>query len=71
MKKIDSISLGLIMLLIVATFSAMPSKAQHTFEKIVWFELDAKEDSVLFKPLSKAWKELWQCDANISMGARL
>ncbi len=61
MKKIH-FYLGSLLLLFLAT-SAIDKQKEPAglFEKIIWVELDASgQDSVLFKPYSKAWQEMWR-----------
>ena len=68
MKKIYYYILSLILLFVVTSTTTKQAKGPSTFEKIVWVELDFDNDSVLFSPYSKAWKEMWQIiDPDISV----
>ena len=44
-----------------------PYESKRLFEKIVFVEVSFNEDSVLFKPLSKAWEEHWNLSSDISI----
>lgn len=48
-----------------------PSESQRLFEKIIFVEFNLNEDSILFKPYSKAWEERWEYSSNIMMNGTL
>lgn len=61
MKKIYYSLFTVALMFIVTSATISKKEPKPLFEKIVWLELDVlTEDSVLFKPYSKAWKEMWQ-----------
>lgn len=60
MKKLFLSLVGLTILFSVTSLSLKQSPAPAKFEKIVFMEIDAKEDSSLFKPYSEAWRDSWR-----------
>lgn len=60
MKKTFLAIFGLILLVFTTSSSLNRMKPAREFEKIVWLELDYNQDSVLFTPYSKAWREMWR-----------
>jgi len=68
MRKIHYSLLSLTLMFIITSSTIKQKESQRSFEKTIWIELDVlTKDSVLFKPYSKAWKEMWQMiDPNIS-----
>ncbi len=65
MKNITILILGFITVLTITSASPNKQEAKKAFEKIVFLELTVDQDSMLFKPYSKAWKELWQFDSDV------
>jgi len=55
MKKSYYSFFGLLTVLFITSVTVKQAKSKRSFEKIIWLETDLNEDSVLFKPYSKAW----------------
>jgi hypothetical protein len=73
MNKLFLSLAGLTILFSVTSLSLKQSPPPATFEKIIFVEINAKEDSSLFKPYSKAWRDAWHIvDVNLfSNGSEL
>lgn len=52
---------------IISSAANNSSESATLYEKIVFIELDFKQDSVLFTPLSKAWSERWTNNADLKV----
>lgn len=65
MKNITILILGFITVLTITSASPNKQEAKKAFEKIVFLELTVDQDSMLFKPYSKAWKENWQLSSDV------
>lgn len=66
MKRITILFLSFATLLLITSASiSRQSSKKHAFEKIVFLELTVDQDSMLFKPYSKAWKENWTLDPDV------
>lgn len=50
-----------------AAFFIKKNESKRLFEKIIFIEVSYNEDSVLFKPLSKAWGEHWKLSSDLSV----
>lgn len=60
MKNIHFYIVSLTFLFLATSAIVNQKQTAGLFEKTIWVELDASgKDSVLFKPYSKAWKEMW------------
>lgn len=68
MKRITILFLGFATLLLITSASInRQSSKKQAFEKIVFLELTVDQDSMLFKPYSKAWKENWNLYPDVSI----
>ncbi|MDG1331366.1 MAG: hypothetical protein P8P74_03505 [Crocinitomicaceae bacterium] len=66
MKKIHYSFLALFVAFFITSSTInSPAPKQRLFEKIIMVELNPTEDSALFQPFSKAWKERWHYSADI------
>lgn len=65
MKNITILILGFITVLTITSVSSSKQEAKKAFEKIVFLELTVDQDSMLFKPYSKAWRENWQLSSDV------
>lgn len=59
MRKLHYPLFGLLVIFLITSSTIKPYESKHVFKKIVFIELNSEEDSVIFKPLSKAWGEYW------------
>lgn len=59
MKKITIPFIALLAMFVITSLTVKPTESQQLFEKIIFVEFSANEDSVLFQPYSKAWEERW------------
>lgn len=60
--------LSLFTLFLVTAAMVKPSESTRLYEKVVFIDVSSSVDSMLFKPSSKAWKELWKTSTNINCG---
>ncbi len=67
MRNIKYYFFGLSTVLFITSASVKSYRSKPLFEKIVFIEVSANKDSVLFKPLSKAWKDNWQRTSNLNV----
>ena len=59
MKKYHYSFLSLFALFLITSATVKTNESKRLFEKTIFVEVSFNEDSVLFKPLSKAWGEYW------------
>lgn len=59
MKSFHFALFSLALLFIVTSSTIQQKETPRLFEKTVWLEVDIENDSVLFRPYSKAWEEMW------------
>ncbi len=67
MRKTHYSFLVLFVIFFTTSSTIKPYESKRLFEKIVFVELNSDEDSVLFKPFSKAWGEHWDLSSDISI----
>lgn len=67
MRKIYYFFLGSFVLFIITSATFNANESTQLYEKIVFLEFDVNQDSILFKPLSKAWGEQWNDDADLTV----
>jgi hypothetical protein len=68
MKKIYFVpAIGFLVVFLVASFAKKPSELKSTFEKVVFVELRFDQDSMLFKPFSKAWDQNWAISPGLQL----
>jgi len=67
MKKVAILFAGLTALLLISAISPLKESSSKAFEKIVFMELTVDQDSVLFKPYSKAWNEHWKRSSDLTV----
>jgi len=67
MRKIQYSFIGLFMVLFITSAALKTYESKRLFEKIVFIEVSSNEDSILFKPFSKAWDENWDKSSEISV----
>lgn len=68
MKKYHYSFLSLFALLLITSATVKTNESKRLFEKTIFVEVSFNKDSVLFKPLSRAWGEHWNilsADSNI------
>tara|TARA_B110000285_G_scaffold124274_1_gene140258 strand:+ start:196 stop:1062 length:867 start_codon:yes stop_codon:yes gene_type:complete len=59
MKKYHYFFLSLFTLFLITSATVKTNESKRLFEKTIFVEVSFNEDSVLFKPLSKAWSGHW------------
>ena len=67
MKKTHFLFIAFAVLFIATTAAINPTESTSSYEKVVIVELDIDQDSVLFKPNSKAWSEQWTYNADVTL----
>ncbi|MDG1331367.1 MAG: hypothetical protein P8P74_03510 [Crocinitomicaceae bacterium] len=65
MKKNLYSFIGLFVVFFVTSSTIKTPESERFFEKIIFVEFSANEDSVLFQPYSKAWNEGWNRSSDI------
>ena len=73
MKKIIYSALSLAFLFVASSLTTLPTGSEKGFTRTSFIVIDIENDSSIFKPYSKAWRDSWPIvDANIQIhGSRL